>query len=83
MGNSAIVFYKFLYQILSQVFKILAPRLSLTRVELVSLKIFFSASFGGCPLAVCQYGGGYHHQNPPQNPYFKVLAVFTSAKVLK
>jgi hypothetical protein len=56
---------------------------SLTRVELVSLKTFFSAPFGGRSLAVCRYSGGCHRRNPSQNPYFKVLAVFTSVKSLK
>ena len=30
-----------------------ADGFSLTRVEIVSLKMFFSAPFGGCALAVC------------------------------
>ena len=54
---------------------------SLTRVELVSLKSFFFASFDKCVLVVFVYNCAHLRQNLLKNKSFKVQSSFHVCKI--
>ena len=56
---------------------------SLTRVELVSLKNVFFASSDKCVLVVCVYNCAHLRQNLLKNSAFKVLRSFYAQKINK
>ena len=56
---------------------------SLTRVELVSLKNVFFASSDKCVLVVCIYNCAHLRQNLLKNSAFKVLRNFYAQKISK
>ena len=57
--------------------------ISLTRVELVSLKNVFFASSAKCVLVVCVYNCAHLRQNLLKNSAFKVLRSFYAQKINK